>query len=293
MMTGVPHFICVGCQKAGTDWVYDQFRSHRDFDMPPFKELHYFNRLCNKRRRDHVERRIAWMTACHGQGHDFSREIRFLNGMLGFENHESIDFEYYKNMFLEYTPLATADVSPGYTGLQGDVYDLIARNLPGTRCFLIVRDPVERIWSQALMHERLGGAGHGWHFQHAATELDEFEALLANPQTRRLSSAASTISACQAAFSDRFAVFMFDDLRENPERFRRELCDFLGVHPYRFTIPASFNKKAGQPGKRAMPSAFAKKAARVYEAEYEALEKLLGAKVTDWTARNRAQLSAP
>jgi hypothetical protein len=38
-----PDFICVGLQKAGTRWLYQQLRGHRDFWMPPIKELNFLN----------------------------------------------------------------------------------------------------------------------------------------------------------------------------------------------------------------------------------------------------------
>src|SRR3954451_6343376 len=40
-----PDFICIGAQKAGTGWLYEQLRAHPDFWVPPIKELHYFDRL--------------------------------------------------------------------------------------------------------------------------------------------------------------------------------------------------------------------------------------------------------
>jgi hypothetical protein len=40
-----PDFFCVGAQKGGTSWLYQQLQSHPDFWMPPIKELHYFDKL--------------------------------------------------------------------------------------------------------------------------------------------------------------------------------------------------------------------------------------------------------
>ena len=34
-----PDFLCVGAQKGGTRWLYDQLQLHPDFWMPPVKEL--------------------------------------------------------------------------------------------------------------------------------------------------------------------------------------------------------------------------------------------------------------
>ena len=38
-----PDFLCIGAQKGGTQWLYDQLQYHPDFWMPPIKELHYFD----------------------------------------------------------------------------------------------------------------------------------------------------------------------------------------------------------------------------------------------------------
>ena len=45
-----PDFLCVGAQKGGTTWLYQQLDSHPDFWMPPVKELHYFDQLSRTKR---------------------------------------------------------------------------------------------------------------------------------------------------------------------------------------------------------------------------------------------------
>ena len=45
-----PDFLCIGAQKGGTRWLYDQLQIHPDFWMPPVKELHYFDRRGRLRR---------------------------------------------------------------------------------------------------------------------------------------------------------------------------------------------------------------------------------------------------
>src|SRR6478735_11648351 len=42
--TNGPDFICIGMQKAGTDWLYDQLQFHPDLWMPPMKEIRYLDR---------------------------------------------------------------------------------------------------------------------------------------------------------------------------------------------------------------------------------------------------------
>src|SRR5215218_4596058 len=55
-----PDFLCVGLQKAGTAWLYDQLELHPDFWMPPLKELHYFKEKSRARRsRDLIDNHVA------------------------------------------------------------------------------------------------------------------------------------------------------------------------------------------------------------------------------------------
>ena len=43
MLRSRPDFICLGMQRSGTKWLYDQLNSHSHFWMPPIKELHFFD----------------------------------------------------------------------------------------------------------------------------------------------------------------------------------------------------------------------------------------------------------
>src|SRR5690554_3490583 len=43
-MINKKYFIVPGFPKCGTTWLYDRLNELPDFQMPPHKELHYFNR---------------------------------------------------------------------------------------------------------------------------------------------------------------------------------------------------------------------------------------------------------
>jgi hypothetical protein len=40
---GLPSFICIGAQKAGTTWLYEKLRTHSEVCMAEPKEVHYFD----------------------------------------------------------------------------------------------------------------------------------------------------------------------------------------------------------------------------------------------------------
>ena len=41
---GLPDFLCIGAQKAGTSWLNSVLLEHPQIFMPPINELHYFDR---------------------------------------------------------------------------------------------------------------------------------------------------------------------------------------------------------------------------------------------------------
>src|SRR5689334_15761196 len=74
-----PDFLCVGAQKAGTGWLYEQLRSHPDFWMPPVKELHYFDRAWRSPRVSPAEKqRNALRNARDVRDETFLREMEKL-----------------------------------------------------------------------------------------------------------------------------------------------------------------------------------------------------------------------
>jgi hypothetical protein len=40
----LPEFLCIGAQKAGTTWLYENLRLHPEIYLPDRKEIHYFDR---------------------------------------------------------------------------------------------------------------------------------------------------------------------------------------------------------------------------------------------------------
>ena len=41
-----PSFVCIGAQKAGTTWLYDNLRPHPEVWLPQVKEIHFFDTVC-------------------------------------------------------------------------------------------------------------------------------------------------------------------------------------------------------------------------------------------------------
>lgn len=106
-----PSFIGIGAQKAGTTWLYKMLRLHPDVGMPEQKELHFWD--------------------------------------LGIP--DAAGFSRYQNAFAPLHGCARGEITPSYSILPRDRIAMMRNRLPALRLIYILRNPVERAWSQARM----------------------------------------------------------------------------------------------------------------------------------------------
>jgi hypothetical protein len=279
-----PHFICLGAQKAGTDWVYDQFAAHRDYWMPPIKEIAFFDRAFGAPRLKKAERQLGWKLQKHGEGaDDYTYDIAFLLRMKHSDPQpQDFDFSAYYKLF-ENKPGKSGDCTPGYCRIQEDMAREMYRQMPNTTFLLMVRDPADRAWSQALMHERLGRNPD----MRVVDDFDDFKAFLQRSDVQDLSFLSNTIKTWRKVDTEgRFKVFQFDNLKVDAEAYRRSVAEHIGADPDGFSIPANFNKKAKQPGKKKISPEYRDHLAKHFETEFKELEDLLGGHATRWREDN-------
>ena len=131
--------------------------------------------------------------------------------------------EWYESFFADATPeqRAIGELTPGY--LYSDMaLTRIAEELPGVKLVATLRNPIERDWS-AYLHMKRNGQVTGTF----AEEMNgEFRFI------RDYGCYADYLPRLFELFPrERVKLFVFDDLSRHPERFARELYEFLGVDP--------------------------------------------------------------
>src|SRR5262245_4540623 len=118
--TAGPDFICIGMQKAGTRWLYQQLREHPDFWMPPVKEFHFFNKRFDKEGNVRIIRRDGPDVAHRVQrGYASSTEARddkFFRLASSYE--EGLGIEWYERLFEPKGDLISGDITPAYSTLS-------------------------------------------------------------------------------------------------------------------------------------------------------------------------------
>src|SRR5215204_1699489 len=160
--THLPDFIGIGAQKAGTTWLSHNLQLHPEIWMPPLKEIHYFDekihdpanivprlarRLFGKRvvdrrwRRQVRTRMVRHLKKFSKDG--FLWDLRYYAGMPGDE--------WYASLFEPGREKVSGEITPAYSMLDPGVIAHIHEKIPWARIVFLVRNPIERAWSQAVM----------------------------------------------------------------------------------------------------------------------------------------------
>src|SRR4051812_40255499 len=129
-----PNFICIGAQKAGTGWLYEQLRAHPDFWMPPIKELHYFDRQLRTARPAAGDRFDQALKEARDE-----RDEAFVAGAKSLFAEPGLNFDGYADLFLHRGQLISGDITPGYSVLSEDSASMVTGAFPQAQILFLAR----------------------------------------------------------------------------------------------------------------------------------------------------------
>jgi hypothetical protein len=264
-----PDFLCVGAQKAGTSWLYQQLEPHPDFWMPPVKELHYLDQL-NRTKRFHPPR----------SGDE--RDASFLESMENLSARFYLDLESYGQLFQHKRHLLSGDISPAYSTLSDEIIERVIDHFPNLKVVFLARDPVERAWSQLSMGLRLGTIN-----KFDATNPEEVICNLLNPGVLIRSHPSKIVARWKRYVRpENFRIYFFDDLEEKPVELRQSILRFLGGDPDKPSgrLKPHDNNDAGR-DKLPLTANVRDRVARFFEHELKACAAELGGRAQSWPTR--------
>ncbi|MCB0494159.1 MAG: sulfotransferase domain-containing protein [Cyclobacteriaceae bacterium] len=108
----LPNFIVIGAEKSGTTWLKHVLREHPEIYIPNEKELHFFDAD------DNFSKGLSWYSSF------FEKSTKPLNG----------------------------EITPGYLAQAEKVAPRIAELFPEVKLIAILRNPVDRAWSNYHMN---------------------------------------------------------------------------------------------------------------------------------------------
>ena len=221
----LPNFFVVGVVKGGTTSFYHYLKQHPEVYLPPIKEVNFFSR-----------KDINPQEFMPAYAHDVDVDLAsyFANGMKETIHIAHVTKEqHYKRLFSQVDgERAIGEISNSYA-ICPSAAQAIRKRMPHARIFVILRNPVERAWSQYLMNLRQAkttemnflkevfsdheAAKQGWGVNHQYLNLG-----LYYEQVKRY---------LDLFPESQFCFLLYEDFIKNPQDVMKRVFNKLGVDP--------------------------------------------------------------
>lgn len=285
-MHELPHFLGIGAQKAASTWLYRCLRAHPRLWLPPIKELHYFTHRSQDshagiaRRlwgRDWVNRRLRRMMKPR-----FLSDLRSLDParlrwdlrfFLGARNDA-----WYESLFRPGSTRVTGEITPEYALLPADEVGRVRLAFPHLRILYLMRDPIDRAWSNMRMLARLRGLS----LQSEAVALS----LAGDPMVAARGDYLGTLEAWGSHFpSNRIFIGFMEEVRSEPRALLTRIFDFLGVGEDAAVMSSDLSRVVHEGTPEPMPPAVERELARTCIEDLRILEERFAHPVSAWRER--------
>jgi hypothetical protein len=227
-----PHFLVIGAQKAGTTWLDRNLRTHPQIWLPPEKEIHFFDlpRPLPFAALLFAPQRAARHWAKSRLERDWAK-VRAGKQSLGWYLRYYFrprNNRWYTSLFQPAADQICGECTPRYAILPESGIARIRELMPNSKIIYLLRDPIDRMWSDLAMFQgpRFGGKGLR---QADDNAIDYF---LTNPQNLAHSRYASNLERWEKFYpASRIFMGYQEEICQCPENLLRRLYEFLGVAP--------------------------------------------------------------
>jgi hypothetical protein len=276
-MKNNPNFICIAPHKTGTTWLYAALKQHPMVWLPPKKELWILNQLNEpylERCRQYIHR-----TGKPGDNRQyFETDLEQLVKQGIWRQHNFALLRWwlyflfapytintYSNFFYPQFNQVSGDITPNYYFLNENIVTSLAKQIPNTKIIIILRNPIDRVWSYIFM--QIKNKQEGFSENPSEKELERYLADAHSwwkPYT-------GIINLWSKNFQN-FHIGYYDHLRENPVSFYKEICDFLQIR--NDIIPYDVSEIVNKGNTMYLPEKLRASLNRIYLTEILDLEKL-------------------
>ena len=246
-----PTFLGIGGQRCGTTWLHHALAQHPAIHVPTAKEVHFFNR-------EIVRRDLRW----------------YLEQVAPTEDAPA-------------KPIR-GEITPAYSTLPRGVVNAIARLWPALKLIWVIRHPVERAWSQAMLE-------FGLLKDRAITQppTTRFLAYFERPRVKMRNDYLRTYRIWRDAFGeDALHVSLYDDLQADPRQHLVNILRHLGADVSALPSDETLSERRWSSQGVEPPPVFQWYLARQWLDTMRRLNEAMGGRLDAWVADLR-ELSAP
>ncbi len=276
----------VGATKAGTSWLYRYLADHPDCHLRTVKELHYWDSFppaardkqlialrglleryrATRAEADQARPRRGW------QVENMTRRIADLEALIPvIEGARQGDARYYGYLTDGAGSAAlVGDLTPAY-GLLPKAKLARMADLPGAKFLLLMRDPVERLWSHVRMQARRQCQPGETPETKAPRILNRAMKGKTETHIPERGDYKGMIERLRAAVPSRAVMVEFAEAMFTPEGLAR-ICRFLGISH----VPADTDRRVHESAEIALSAAQRAEAAAFLRPQYEFVEGVMG-----------------
>ncbi len=228
-------FFCIGMQKAGTTWLYENLKSHSSYfpakiKEPHFYDLHIFDSpewrqpenlriniaLKQARIKDDILDRVDYACRNIPSGISAEDQLRYIADICRL-NDNIYSMDWYKSIFANKNGLLSGDFTADTYLADSATISRISADWRGSKFILLLRDPIERDWAQLRMLS-------------ADTSLLNCLSLLESRVMADRNRYDVIIDRwCSNVSSNQLKFLFFEDIKTRPIELLEEVCEFLGL----------------------------------------------------------------
>jgi hypothetical protein len=273
-----PNFLCIGAQKSGTTWLYENLKQHPEVWLTPVKEIHFFDyylyhpspfhlRFYTRRWREYFRSEVKHYLSSY----DFYRlkwDLKYF-----FKPHT---IGWYSVIFEPGRGKKTGDITPAYSKLDLNQVSYIHELMPNAKIIFLMRNPIDRAWSQVKMLAENNNLNPN-------TISREFIFKTLNSKRHILrGDYKRTLYNWQTYYKEQFFVGFFEEITECPEDFLIRLCKFLEINASREFVLKTISDKINIGINLPVPPDVANYLAKMYYEDLKELYKLFDGYTGRW-----------
>ena len=285
-----PDFLGIGAPRSATSWLHRALASHPQLWLPPVKELHWLDvqrpasrphypipgadpaEIARGFRRDH--RRLLWRTQRRRLR---PRELRWAARYVLGRRTDA----WYRSLFP--ADRISGEITPAYMILPRAVVEAFAASRPGLRAILLLRDPIDRIWS-GTRRFALGEVESGRPLDAAtrARVIARFD----SPGVRLRTDYVRALGIWRGVLGpERVFVAFYDEVAADPGALLARVLGFLGADPSPSGWEPDFGRRVNAAPAADLPPELAAELAARYREPLRTLADEFGDPPARWLAR--------
>ena len=237
--------------KSGTTWLYRQLEQHPAINFSPEKEIHYLADAAGHSKNLRFGYRLSRFVAARTRAKKAGRAMSFSQLAWYFDYlFMPRTWRWYARRFGGVSPVGYCADFSNLTVLLGekDWADLVNR-VDDIRVLYVLRDPLDRIWSQLKSHYQASGE------LEKVMTLESYmeQADILEEDLLRHSLYAENMRPLFANFNpEKIMLVSYDQILQDPERLLRDVESFLDISPHQY-LPAKLHRKINPSGSKARP----------------------------------------